>query len=459
MIWILTWVLTLIIGVWLLHKSSGGLSMSKPNLHLVIFGYVYFISSLIGSLLIVLEIDRSYIINKLLFPESRQLGFLLVCGSFLLFSFITVIVSKVIGFKPAEEFNQYWNAPVNEVFSSEYHKKLFFRMFLGLSIVSIFSVIYTLLHTSSIPLFSAILGNTADLAKGRIDAKEGFTGIIYVKNILAIGLTPLLSIVAFVYALKTRLWSWRVLFGFLFVAAAIIQLYNFEKAPFLFYMIMLVLTSIFIGKLRVNLRVILLIAAVGAAYIVVMYTLLGASGSSTFLNYSQGPIGRIILTQIAPMYVFVDRFGEVYPFLHLYGLPDAILQLYDIDQMRSARVIMMDLFPEKVQEGTAGVLNTLYVGESFAIYGVWGVILGTIIVGVFVQVLYILFVRLPKHPVFISLFVFFTINIPRAMVGGIRDLVLNPVWIVLFAIVLFPYAVVRLKETWPKTIKKVNKSS
>lgn len=459
MIWILAWILTLIIGVWLLQKSSGGLSLNRPNLHLVIFGYVYLISSLIGSLLIVLEIDHSYIINKLLFPESRQLGFILVCGSFLLFSFTTVIVSKITGFQPDVEFNQYWNKPVDEVFTSDQNKKLFFRIFLGLSIVSLLAVIYTLVHTSTIPLFSAILGNTADLAKGRIDAKEGYTGIVYVKNILAIGLTPLLSIIAFAYALKTRLWSWRVLFGFLLVAAVIIQAYNFEKAPALFYMIMLILTSIFVGKLRLNLRLILLFTVIGVAYIVVMYTLLGATGSSTFLNYSQGPIGRIILTQIAPMYIFVDRFGEVYPFLHLYGLPESILQLYNVDQMSSARVIMMDLFPEKVQEGTAGVLNTLYVGEAFATYGVWGVMLGSVYLGIFVQVLYILFVRLPKHPVFISLFVFFIINIPRAMVGGFSDLVINPVWIVLFTIVIFPYAIVRLKETWPKSIKKIDKSS
>jgi oligosaccharide repeat unit polymerase len=455
----LVWILTLVIGVLLLHKSSGGLSLNKPNLHLVIFGYVFLLSSLIGSLLIVLNVDKSYIINKLLFPESRQLGFILVCSSFLLFSFSTWVVSRIVGFKPKVEFERYWKSPVNEVFDSKQHKKLFFILFTALSTISVLSVIYTLLHTSTIPLFSAILGNTADLAKGRIDAKEGYTGIVYVKNILAIGLTPLLSIVAFAYSLKTRLWSWRVLFGLLFVAAVIIQMYNFEKAPTLFYMIMLILTSIYVGKLRLNLRLILLFGAIAVAYIVVMYTLLGATGSSTFLNYSQGPIGRIILTQIAPMYIFVDRFGEVYPYLHLYGLPDSILQLYDVDQMRSARVIMMDLFPEKVQEGTAGVLNTLYVGEAFATYGAWGVMLASVYLGVFVQLLYILFVRLPKHPVFISLFIFFIINIPRAMVGGFSDLVINPVWIVLFVLVIFPYAVVRLKETWPSSIKKMNKSS
>ncbi|WP_051272195.1 O-antigen polymerase [Shimazuella kribbensis] len=459
MIWILVWILTLIIGVTLLHKSSGGLSFNKPNLHLVIFGYVYLISSLIGSLLIVLEIDRSYIINKLMFPESRQLGFLLVCGSFLLFAFTTVIVSKIVGFKPDLEFNRYWHAPVNEVFSSEKNKKLFFRIFLGLSVVSLLSIIYTLLHTSTIPLFSAILGNTADLAKGRIDAKEGYTGIVYVKNILAIGLTPLLSIISFAYALKTHRWAWRVLFGFLFVGAMIIQLYNFEKAPAMFYMIMLVLTSIFVGKLKLNLRIVLLFTAIGVAYIVVMYTLLGATGSSTFLNYSQGPIGRIILTQIAPMYIFVDRFGEVYPFLHLYGLPESILKLYDVDQMRGARVIMMDLFPDKVQEGTAGVLNTLYVGEAYATYGVWSVVFASVYLGVFVQLLYILFIRLPKHPIFISLFVYFIISVPRAMVGGFSDLVINPIWIILFTMTVLPYAIVRLKETWPKSIKKMNKSS
>jgi oligosaccharide repeat unit polymerase len=450
LIWFIAWVVTLVIGVVLFRKSSGVLSLLKPNLHLMIFGYVFLLSSLIGSLLIVLNVDNSYIINKLLFQKSRELGFILVCISFLLFSFTTVIVSKLVGFRPEQEFNHYWHAPINEVFEEKKSKKLFLRLFLVLSSISILSVAYTFANTSTIPLFSALLGNTADLAKERINAKEGFTGIIYVKNILAIALTPLLSLVAYSYSLKTRTLTWKVLSFVLFVAALLIQVYDFQKAPALFYLIMLVFIRIFAGKLRLNARKIGFFLGIGVSYIILMYTLLGVSGSNAFLNYSQGPVGRVILTQIAPVYIYVDRFGEVYPYLHEKGLPESILKLYQIDDLRSARVVMMDLFPDKVREGTAGVLNTLYVGEAYATFGVWGVILGTIYLGVFIQLLYILFLRLPKHPVFISLFIFFTINIPRAMLGGFSDLLINPIWIVLSILVVLPYAIVRIKETWTK---------
>ena len=45
--------------------------------------------------------------------------------------------------------------------------------------------------------------------------------------------------------------------------------------------------------------------------------------------------------------------------------------------------------------------------------------------------LYIIFLRLPKTPVVIALFVYFTINIPRTLVGGVADFFFNPIWIIM----------------------------
>jgi oligosaccharide repeat unit polymerase len=453
-IWFVLWVVTVVLGTLLLRKSSGSLSVDKPNLHLVIYVYVFFVSSLIGSLLIVLGVDQSYIIAKLLFQETRISGFLLICISFLLFAATTVVVTLMFGFEANKELRMYWARPIEEGFLTESGERLFTKLFVVISVIAIASIVYTFFHTTPIPIFNALLGHTADLAKARIDAKQGYTGIVYIRNILAIGLPPLLALIAYVYKLKTKELIWKILFWILVLSAILIQAYDFQKSPVLFFLIMLVLTKIYVGKLKLNVKKIGLFFAIGISYLLLMYSTLGVKVSSDLLDYSVGPIGRTILTQIAPTYIYIDRFGEVYPYLYEKGLPASILELYDIDQVKSARLLMEDLFPNQVEEGTAGVLNTLYVGEAYAIFGVWGVVLGSIYLGAFVQILYMLFLRAPKHPVFIGLFVYLMINISRAMVGGFSDLVINPIWIALSILVILPYMIVQLKETWPKSIKR-----
>ncbi|NEU44236.1 oligosaccharide repeat unit polymerase, partial [Enterococcus faecium] len=81
-----------------------------------------------------------------------------------------------------------------------------------------------------------------------------------------------------------------------------------------------------------------------------------------------------------------------------------------------------------------GVSNTLTVAEAYANFGYVGIVIGTLYVGVVTQLLYIWFLRLPKNPLFLSLFVYFSINIPRTLVGGFSDFLFNPTWVLLVAL-------------------------
>ena len=149
----------------------------------------------------------------------------------------------------------------------------------------------------------------------------------------------------------------------------------------------------------------------------------------TFLSYKSGPIGRIIFAQIAPTYLHLDIFGSSLDFLKGASLPSMIIGWFDMEQVRSARLVMANAFPNRIEDGTGGVLNTLYIAEAYANFGYLGIIIGTIYVGILVQTLYIVFIRLPKNPIFLCLFVYFSINIPRTLVGGFTDFLFNPIWI------------------------------
>lgn len=454
-LYILIWLIVLGFSIYFFKKASGTLSLTKLNLHSIIFYYSFLLSSFIGSLLIVLEIDESYIIAKLIFPEqSRIIGFIFVCIVMVLFPLVMFLVSKLLGFHAKKEFALYWNKEIDHGFTSRDKEKEFFWVFLGLTILSLGSIIYTFAHIKEVPIF-ALLNPSADLAVLRIEAKSGFTGNVFIRNIFAIALTPILSLIAYIYKVKTKELKWKILFFSLFVGAVLINIYDFQKSPVIFYLAMFLLVRMYIGKTRLNPKLLLVLVGAVISYLLLMYSTLGVKDSDQFLSYSTGPIGRVILTQIAPMFVYVDRYDEVYPFLYEKGLPESILEIYGVDPVRSARILMEDLFPEKVVEGTAGVLNTLYVGEAYATFGVAGVILGTIYIAAMIQILYIAFLRLPKHPVYISLFTFFIVNIPRALVGGFSDLLVNPIWILLTMIVAGSYLIISLRDSWSRYTSEV----
>lgn len=427
MLAIFIWITVLIISIMLFKKVSGSLSLTRPNLGSLIFYYSLLVSSYIGSLLIVLDIDHYYMINKLDHEISRYIGFAAVSFVMVVLPLTMLGVSKLAGFNAKVEFNNYLKKPIEYTF---YKKSEFYFLFLGLSLICMLAVAYTLLKTSQVPLFALLKGNLDEIGKLRIDAARDFHGNVYIRNIFAIALTPLLSLIAYVYAVKTKQVKWGFLFLALFASAILISIYDLSKSPIFFYIIMFIFVRIYIGKTVLTRMKIYALSITGAVAIVLMYVFIqDVKDIEAFLSYSSGPIGRIILAQISPTFLHLDIFGESIPFLHGRSLPSTIISWFDMEQVRSARIVMANAFPNRIEDGTGGVLNTLFIAEAYANFGYFGIILGTIYVGILVQLIYIIFIRLPKNPVFLCLFIYFSINIPRTLVGGFTDFLFNPVWI------------------------------
>ncbi|WP_064091872.1 O-antigen polymerase [Rossellomorea aquimaris] len=434
MIHVTVWFIVLLISTFLFRKASGSLSILQPNMISIAYYYSFLISSFIGPLLIVLEIDQYYMINKLTQEEYRWIGFYTIIGVMLFFPMILVMVSKLFGFDAINEYPRYLKKEISPIFKNS---EEFFLFFLGLSIVSILAILYTILNSPLIPIFEIMVGNS-DLSPGqmRIEAARNFQGNYLIRNIFGIALTPLLSLIAYCYSIYSKDLKWKSLFWILFVGSIFINVYDLAKSPIFFYLIMFFLLRIYVGKMTLNVKKVLLLGSVGAGVLVSMYIVIqGVSDVSSFLSFNSGPVGRLIFAQISPTFLHFQVFGELQPFLHGKSLPGSLINLFDIDQIRSARLVMTEIFPEKVENGTAGVLNTLYVGEAYANFGYIGILVGTIYIAILTQTLYIIFIRLPKDPVVISLFVYFTINIPRTIVGGFTDFLFNPIWV--FLVVLF----------------------
>jgi oligosaccharide repeat unit polymerase len=173
------------------------------------------------------------------------------------------------------------------------------------------------------------------------------------------------------------------------------------------------------------------------------------------LAFNSGPIGRIIFAQIGPTYLHLDTFPNAVPFLNGRSLPASLINLFDMEQVRSARLVMTRVFPDKIEAGTAGVLNTLFIAEAYANWGYLGILAGTLYVAAFVQIMYITFLKLPKNPVFLSLFIYFSVNIPRTLVGGFTDFLFNPIWIIITCLFLGMLLFIRVRIDIKNFRKKI----
>ncbi|MEI4769570.1 oligosaccharide repeat unit polymerase [Psychrobacillus sp. FJAT-51614] len=394
----------------------------------IIYYYSFLISSYIGGLLIALGIDDYYMIKRMDHEEYRIIGFVLLTILMILFPLTQLVVGRLFGFNAPLEFERYLHEPVRT--SVDKNKKIFQLAFSALAAISILAVAYTLLKTHSVPIFELLKGNTEDLAKMRIDAARGFNGNVYIRNIFGIALTPILSIIAYVYAIQTREFLWKTLFFMLFISSVLITTYDLAKSPIFFYVIMLILARVYSKSLVLNWKKISGYLIAGTVLLVVMYIAIqGVTEVESFLAYNTGPIGRIILAQISPFFLHIDTFSHSISLLEAKGLPSFIIGFFDMEQVRSGRMMMENVFPENVDKGTGGVLNTIFLGEAFATYGYFGVIAAIIYVAAIIQIIYMLFMRLRKTPVVIALFVYFTINIPRTLVGGVSDFLFNPIWV------------------------------
>ncbi|WP_242637944.1 MULTISPECIES: O-antigen polymerase [Bacillaceae] len=372
-------------------------------------------------------------LDRLEHQEYRKIGFMYICYIMVFLPLAMVLVSKCLGFNAKKEFNEYLKSRIN---ISGINSRDFFFIISVLSFLSVASILYTFIKLEHIPILELLKGSS-DLGKLRIEASRGFKGNEYIRNIFALGLTPLLSFIAYAYSINTRSIRWRLLFIILFFLSILINVYDLQKAPVFFYFLMFILLNIYLGKFTLNIKRVSIIGIIGSFLLVCMYVFIqGVRTPAEFLSYNTGPIGRLILSQISPFFLHLDLFGNKLPFLHGKSLPNILLQLYDFEpQVRSAREVMETVYPEKVTAGIAGVLNTIFAGEAYANFGFAGIIIGTLYIGVFIQIMYISFIRIIKHPITLSIFIYFTVTIPRVMVGGFVDFVFNPFWILL--IVLF----------------------
>ncbi len=403
------------------------MAVNRLNMISYIFYLQLFLLSFIGAVIVVNNLDDHYLITRLSSDSSRFYGWASVMYTMIAMPLGMLMASVFLKQLNTKKLFDTYSFKKTETIVSNKDSYLKLPLIM-LSFISVLAVVYTFYTIRTIPLFGVFTGKTAEmLARMRIEASREFGGNVIFRNIFAIALTPILSYISYAYYKASRSKGDLLWFGVMFFASVMISTYSLAKSPIVSYLLGFLLLNILINgkisyKFLISVGTVILLILIWS-YIFIM----GADVSAIpglFLKINQGITGRLLLSQSAGTFFSFDIFPDKHPHLGISSFSNLISNVFSIDKSdRSARIIMSILNPTAVEEGTAGVINSLFVGEAWANFGLLGVVFAPLWVGFVIQWSYIILLKLKKNPIFLSLMVYLTLRWP--VTGGFNDFVYN----------------------------------
>ena len=426
------------LSAYLFYKSSGSLSPKKLNLISWIFWYSLVIQSFIASVLVVYNIDHHYGVQKIYFEKSRVEGWLAVqyCMVLLPLSMWFTLIFYKKKLSNIKAFNFFIEQKIQSSLTSK--DVALRKAFYLLGFICVASVIYSFFSIGMYP-FQGYISNSS-LGSLRQNVTREFGGIIYIKNIFGLTLTPIMSYILYCYY---RLYKEKfdlIFFLFLFIASISIISFDYAKSPLAFYFLGFFFMKIALND-KINYFTLLKYFLSVSGLIVFFYMITGYQDTifSLFSSYNSGIIGRITLSQAFGTYLAFDLYPIAYDHIGFSSLTD----IFGHSRERMAREIMLSANAQGILDGTAGVINTLFVAEAWANFGIIGVTLSVIWVGIVVQVIYSTLIYSKKTPVILAIYGYLTYKLP--ITGGFNDFIYNPVLFSSILIIFLTVYFVRIR--------------
>lgn len=403
----------------LFYKAAGTLSLKKINI--ISFSYysiVFF--SYIGASLVYLGSREHYLIKKVLDEGVIDKTFYILVYSIIALALGVITFNKIFcKGKIKVKYQEYIAREINDTGDG----KNIFLAILAVSLICLAATIYVFWNIGYVPLLK-IFDPGFDKATARIEISRGFQGNIYIRNLICLTITPLLSYISYIYYRVTRKRKWLYLLGIQIVLCILVKTYDFSKSPVLNYLIGFYLIEVVLGNIK-SLKKIIALGIIIAGIIIIQYG--GFNNLQSFLTIYTGPAGRILMTQIATLFLHVQAFPNQIPYLEGASLPTILATLMGKDQswIRSGRVVMEIYNPTGIENGTAGVMNTIFVGEAYANWGWMGVFIAPVIVSAIIAFIFNYTLKSEKTPVniimYLSLFQIFV----GCLQGGFIDFLYN----------------------------------
>lgn len=424
----------------LFKKASGDLSFTKLNMISWIFYYNLILQSFFAAIIVVYKLDFHYMISKISTDAPRLMGF---------YAIMYTMIAMPIGMIICNKFNfsgftntlyiRYLNSDV--VYESNKYKEPAFYFTLSLlSGLSILSIIYIFISIGKFPLLSALMGNSSNEELGllRAGASRGFQGVVYIKNIFGLLLTPILSYIYYAYYRLTGKRKLKIWYIVMTTFSILIITYNLEKSPVIQYLLGFLFLKILLSD-KINLWLLLKYFIIVLSLLILTYVFVLSEDVSRLFSYNTGFIGRILLGQSTGTFLMFDMFPNYSPHIGISSISGLLNSLLDLEpSQRAARLVMEMYNPYGVDLGTAGVINSLFVAEAWANFGIMGVVLGPIYVGFVIQFLFLFFLKRKKTPIMLGILAYLSYRLP--VTGGFNDFIYSTMLLSIFVLFSFIFS-------------------
>lgn len=412
-------IIFIVIYILLFKRAAGTLSLTKLNIISFSFYSILFFQ-LIGGTLVFWGIREHYLIEKITDMNTIPKTYFILIYTALMLPIVIILVNYLFFRNTTSLVYKRYIEKETMVF----HSNKVFIIMLFLTLVGICALIYTFAYIGYIPILKYITRDI-NFAVERINIGRNFAGNEYIRNILMLFLIPLISYVAYVYMRLTNEIKWKLLFALVFVLSILTKTYDFSKAPVVYYLVYFYLLEVWMGKVK-NIKKILPFIVIGGIVMLFFYRVIsGYEGN--ILSLTSGPLSRIIMTQVATLFLHVDAFPLTVNYLQGHSFHRIFSFIFGPGEygIRSGRVVMETYAKSSVANGTAGVMNTLFVGEAYANFGLAGVFFAPIIVGIIISVVHCVFIKSPKTPLTICLMLEIVILFTNSLQGGFTDFFYN----------------------------------
>jgi len=422
----------LILSIYFFYKVSGSLNPGKLNL-ISVTALLFYLQSFIGIVLIMFGLDKHYTLTRLFDKDnSIRTTFFVVMAFSIVFPLIMYFVLRLFKVNAKKEYATYLQNK-----TEYYDSKVLFWLVVIAGAVCLGLLVQLIIEIGYVPLIKMFFHEETFAMELERTRNAGITVINqYITNIMIHLAIPVIAYFSFSCAIASKKTKWWILAVIFFAASIITKTYNFSKAPIVFFILVYVFIIIYhYGGIKM--RWMFLAGGVGFIVLFIAYSLLGTKLDLT--DIYNGIWGRTLFTQVGTLSYNFDLFPNY--ILHLNGrsFGQILLPLFGLsasDHVRSARILMEVYGSAGVYDGSAGVMNSLFIGEAYANFGWVGLIFSVIWVALLITAFYVLILKLKKTPATVTLFAYFTVNMATATQGGFVDFVYSASWIIVFAALL-----------------------
>ena len=307
--------------------------------------------------------------------------------------------------------------------------------FAGMLAVVVFTFMLYLSKLPQIALFIALTeGYSEDVRIARSLMGNDFAGNYHWYSLIIHQISNLLTFTLYAGWIKSKRKSILTLFVISFMVSSLAALVATEKAPFIWLLIGLFITSLIVKKNGVfKLKKLFIYSPIAIAVMVWMF--MTFMGSDSVGDASKALFSRVFSGSIGPSYFYLELFPEHEGFLLGRSFPNPG-GLIPFDQYRLTVEVMRWKFPGIFMRGAVGSAPTIFWAEMYANFSLLGVIIAPIFVGVYLYVIYLLISRLKDSMLKVGVYVWVIMHYGNLSLTSLSNYIIDIKIIAVIAVLL-----------------------